>query len=436
MFTLFSDWIRWLSSAPADEIIWLHLPALLLDGPRYAFGSLLVWLIDLGRRLRRGWSNGALFRSADAANSYDYVPSVAIVLAGLNEGDTVAKTLASLWGSYPRLEIFVVDDGSRDGMSLRAREFARSHPGVKVFRRQRRGGKSSAMNLALGLTKAELIVNVDADSVLGPHAIWEIVQPFRDPTVAAAGGTVMVRNGSLNLCTWLQALEYRRGIFLGRMLTDRLEILGIVSGAFGAFRTRVMHQLHGWDVGPGEDGDLVLRMRRAGHRVVFVPQAECFTNAPTTWRALIQQRRRWEWAVITFECRKHLGLAKSWQAKFRWANLLMVADRLLFNVVLVYLFWAYLAWILWTLPPDLLLIALSNYALYLIFELVQTLITLYYSPYPLFDLKLAVAAPLMPFYYLLQRAVSGWAISEELWTRRSYRDNFVPQHVREQTWRW
>lgn len=54
----------------------------------------------------------------------EYSPSVCVILAGLNEADTIVSTLESVWGSYPRLEIVVVDDGLSNGMSELAHEFA------------------------------------------------------------------------------------------------------------------------------------------------------------------------------------------------------------------------------------------------------------------------------------------------------------------------
>jgi hypothetical protein len=82
------------------------------------------------------------------------------------------------------------------------------------------------------------------------------------------------------------------------------------------------------------------------------------------------------------------------------------------------------------------MIALSNYMLYVFLGVLQTIITIYYSPYPLYDLKLAAAVPIMPLYYMFQRAITCWAITEEFFTRRSFRDNFVPVRVRTRTWHW
>jgi len=204
------------------------------------------------------------------------------MIVGLNEGDTIAHALESVYGTYPKMELFVVDDGSTDDMAANAAEFAKTHPGVTVLSRKLRGGKSSAMNMPLPLIKSEVVVVIDSDSHLAPGAIWNIVQPFRDPKVGAVSGSVSARNPFVNLCTWLQAMEYRRSIFLGRILLARLDILGIVSGALGAFRKSALDKFGGWDVGPGEDGDLTIKFRKAGTHSTntssFVTFS-CFLNA-------------------------------------------------------------------------------------------------------------------------------------------------------------
>ncbi len=76
----------------------------------------------------------------------------------------------------------------------------------------------------------------------------------------------------------------------------------------------------GWDVGPGEDEDVVLRIRKLGYKIEFVPQADCFTDAPESWKVLTKQRRRWEWAVVTFESRKHIDMANPFNKHFSFSN--------------------------------------------------------------------------------------------------------------------
>jgi cellulose synthase/poly-beta-1,6-N-acetylglucosamine synthase-like glycosyltransferase len=288
----------------------------------------------------------------------------------------------------------------------------------------------------LPFTQAEIIVCVDTDSHLGPNAIWEIVQPLADPCVGAVSGTVSARNPFTNLATRLQALEYRRSIFIGRMFAARLGLLGIVSGAFGAFRRNAIDRVNGWDVGPGEDGDLVLRLRKAGFHIAAAPYAHCLTNLPTSWWRLAKQRRRWDWSVITFECRKHVDLPFLLSPNFKFSNFCLLAERLLFNVILLYAFWIYLIWLCCHPPGDLGKILWTYYVIYVAFEVVQLTVTCFYSPNRYQDLLLGLAAPLMPLYFVFLRAVSLVAVTEEILTRRSFRDNFVPEHVRQATWHW
>lgn len=427
---MFIDWIHWLSSNACDEWIGLLWPLLLLDAPRYACSALAMFLWD--------WIGDLVtaVRGNPTQADYDYCPSVCVVLAGLNEADTLGATLESVWGSYPRMETIVVDDGSQDGMAEVAHAFAKTHDGVTVLRKPCRGGKSSALNAALPFAKADVIVCIDTDSHLGPNAIWEIVQPLSDPKIGAVSGTVSARNPFANLATRLQALEYRRCIFVGRMVTSRVGCLGIVSGAFGAFRRSALDRVRGWDVGPGEDGDLVLRLRKAGFKIASAPYAECYTKLPTSWWRLAKQRRRWDWSVITFECRKHVDLSNLFGPNFRLGNLCLLAERWLFNVILLYVFWLYAIWLCFHAHQDLWKILLTYYVIYVGFEFLQLCVTCFYSNNALRDFRLGLVTLFMPLYYGFLRAVSVVAVTEEMFTRRSFRDNFVPEHVRRATWHW
>ena len=426
---MLTDWIHWLSSVPPSELILLLAPLIFLDVVRYSCGSLGGWLCDISLDLYQ-------FVCGEKSTSHQHCPSVCAIIACMNEADTIGHTLKSLWGSYPRLEIIVVDDGSHDGMAEVAQGFAREHDGVLVLRKPRRGGKSSALNFALPFTQADIIVGVDGDSHLVTDGIWEIVQPFADPKVGAVSGTVIARNPFTNLVTWLQALEFLRCIFLGRMFASKLGILSIVSGAFGAFRREAIQRVRGWDVGPGEDGDLVLRLRKGGYNIVFAPYAQCLTNLPRSWWQLIKQRRRWEWAVMTFECRKHIDMANIFSPNFRWSNFFLMVDRWLYNVVLLYAFWGYALWLSFHWHENMGNILLLYYLSYVALDVMQLGLILYYSNDRRRDAVIGLILPLMPFYHLMQRAVSLWAVTEEMLTRRSFQDSFVPEHVRQVTWHW
>ncbi|TWT72684.1 Poly-beta-1,6-N-acetyl-D-glucosamine synthase [Posidoniimonas polymericola] len=426
---MLTAWIQWLSSRTLGELLLIAWPLLCVDGLRYGLATVVMCLADAVRDVVDWLRDGP-------ASQEEFRPPICVVLAGLNEADTIGATLESVWGSYAPMEIIVVDDGSTDGMADVAKKFAQDHPGVMVIRKPQRGGKSSALNCALPFAKAPILVCVDTDSHVEPGAIERIVQPFRDPRVAAASGAVVARNANTSLLTRLQAAEYLRSVFVGRLLSSRLGVLSIVSGAFGAYRRSALERTGGWDVGPGEDGDLVLRLRKGGWQVRHVPLAQCLTNLPTKWRQLFKQRRRWEWAAVTFECRKHLDLANVRSPGFRLSNLAILAETWFFRILLTYLAAASMVVMAVCWPGWFVYALLTNYALCVLLELAQWMVVMFYTPKPARDAWALLCVPLMPAYFLFIKAASLVAYTEEFFWRRSYRDTFVPAHVSRRTWQW
>ena len=424
------DWLRWLSSLRLDELMAIVGGLLILDAPRYALSAVAVTFWEWGKLV---WPSS---RARAREPRFTYCPSVSVLLVGHNEADTVCATLASVWGTYPKLEIIVVDDGSSDGMSDVAQQFAQKHSGVRVFNRDSRSGKASALNTALHYATGEVVVPVDADSDLGPAAIWEIVQPLADSKVGAVSGAVLCRNPFVNLCTRLQAYEYLHAIFLGRMATAKLGILGIVSGAFGAFRREQLIRIMGWDVGHGEDSDLTLRLRKSGLDVAFAPYAQCFTNVPLKWRELFKQRRRWNRGVIRHKTRKHIDMAYFWSRSFRLSNFFHLLDAWVFRVGCLFAIWGFGLTLLVHPPSDLVRVLFALYLLYFAFQCVQVLPILFFSLDRRREARILLALPLSPFYQSFLRLARTCSILEEIFLRWSYRDNFYPKHVRDATWHW
>ncbi|MFP6763675.1 MAG: glycosyltransferase [Planctomycetaceae bacterium] len=428
---MFIDWIHWQSQLSWHEMALLLLGTLLVDCPRYTLARVLMFAWDFCRDCMR-W-----FLGTGDLVAYDYCPSVCVILAGYNEGRSVAAAIESLIGSYPRLEIIVVDDGSLDDMLDQARPYGAKYENVLVLSRIHRGGKSSAMNFALPYTRAEIVITVDCDSSLHPTALWECVQYFRDPEVGAVSGTVFARNSYASLCTWLQAYEYIHSIFIGRMVAERIGVLGITSGAFACLRREAVLRTFGWDVGPGEDLDLTLRIRKLGYKVRCAPYADCRTDLPVNWRALWKQRLRWEEAaVVRQHCRKHLDLADPRNAAFRWNNFLVSCEQILVNLVFGYLIVFYLIWLSVHWPQHLIFVALTFYLWSAFLELVHVLTLFYYSRNRLEHLVTCLIFPLAPIYQVFLIANRIVAYTREIIWRTSFRDNFVPQHVRDVTWKW
>ena len=401
------------------------------DAPRYAVTKILICLRDC---LAGAWS---WLRGRDAVAPFSHCPSVCAIIAGYNEADTIRSTLASVWGSYPKLEIIVVDDGSKDAMAANARRFAADHAGIQVLSRPERGGKSSAMNFALRYTQSEVVVVIDADSELGPSAIWEIVQPMKDASVGAVAGSIVVRNPFASLATWFQAYEYVSTIFVGRMTSALLNILGIVSGAFGAFRRDALDNVLGWDVGPPEDLDLTLALRKAGYNVAFRYVFALLYGGSGVFLDLVQAKAPLgAAAAIRNHFRKHLDMAFPWAANFRLSNLLVLLESWFFSVFCVYGIFAWFIWFLIYLPEDWWQILLTLYLCYLVFEVITVLTNLFYTTHFRKDLVLGLIFFLVPLYQCVLLIVRLIATTEEIFFRTSFADNYVPEKVRRATWHW
>ena len=60
------------------------------------------------------------------------------------------------------------------------------------------------------------------------------------------------------------------------------------------YRREVFLRQGGLDVGPGEDLEFSLRLRRLGYAIRFAPEAWAETDGPTTAVSLLRQRARWD----------------------------------------------------------------------------------------------------------------------------------------------
>ncbi len=154
------------------------------------------------------------------------------------------------------------------------------------------------------MATGEVAVTLDADTRLAPGALAALAALFaRDPLVVSAGGFVYVRNATGRDGSWItryQFWEYLKN-FMWRIGLVHLGVCLQVSGAFGAFRTRVLRDELGGFSGASlvEDYEVIYRlherMRRAGrrYRVAVVPDAVAFTDGPETVPAFLHQRTRW-----------------------------------------------------------------------------------------------------------------------------------------------
>jgi GT2 family glycosyltransferase len=222
---------------------------------------------------------------------------VTVVVPAYNEATGIADVLRSIVDSlWPHgLEVIVVDDGSTDGTGRIVERLAL--PGVRLLRRAN-GGKPAALDSGLAVTRTEVVVMVDGDTVFQPDTVARLVAPFADARVGAASGNVKVGNRRSLLGRW-QHIEYVMGFNLDRRLLASLGAIVTVPGAVGAFRTTALHAIGGVsDDTIAEDTDLTIAIQRAGWRVTYQDDAIAWTEAPSTVGDLWRQRYRWCYGTL------------------------------------------------------------------------------------------------------------------------------------------
>ena len=227
-----------------------------------------------------------------------YWPSVAVLVPAYDEEKVICKTIKSVLNSSRKdFEVIVIDDGSHDATAKVARQTFSGDPRVKVFAKPN-GGKASAANFGLRQTDAEVVVCIDADTVLSNDAIPLLVRHFADAKVGAVAGTAVVGN-QINLLTRFQAIEYCIGQYLDRRAFASFNAIGVVPGAIGAWRREALLAAGGYSSDTlAEDADATFAIVNAGWRVVNELRAEARTEAPEKVRAFLKQRHRWMFGTL------------------------------------------------------------------------------------------------------------------------------------------
>lgn len=235
-----------------------------------------------------------------------YRGPVTVLVPAFNEGKVIKRTVTGILASdYPELRVLVIDDGSTDDTAAIVRHLAESNPRVSVLTKTN-GGKARALNVGFEKAATDIVVVLDADTIVLPTTISNLVAPFADPVVTAVCGNVQVGN-IRNLLTAMQDVEYVTCQNYDRRAFDALNCIGVVPGATGAWRRQAVLDAGGYSHHTlTEDADLTIQVLRQGGRIVYAPEAKSVTEVPETIKALYKQRFRW--AFGTFQTLwKHKG---------------------------------------------------------------------------------------------------------------------------------
>jgi biofilm PGA synthesis N-glycosyltransferase PgaC len=310
------------------------------------FISYLILMIFSAVALRR-YQRKNSYVDYNSIVTSSLAPSVTVIAPAYNESATIvdnSRALLSLY--YNNLDVVIVNDGSTDNsMEKMISEYelekvnyyfdyrlpcerirgiykSRNHSFKKLTVIDKvNGGKADALNAGLNVSRNDLVVSIDADTVLEPDALIKLVKPFleaKDKRVIGVGAVVRVANScdisggfvrKVNLpkkfLPRAQALEYTRAFLIGRMAWSELDGLLLISGALGMFDRDILITAGGYSIRTvGEDMEMVVRIRRymadrgLDYNVVYIPDPLCWTEVPSSVKVLARQRSRWTRGTI------------------------------------------------------------------------------------------------------------------------------------------
>ncbi len=299
-------------------LLWLCLFARAFGGGGiFAWSTGVVYVFyDTALLLFVVWQTRALLRPAERLAPGTPRPSIGVIVAAHNEAAILPRTLAALRAQSDSPDIILIaDDGSFDATDAVLARFgltapprgglssvSETHPGLRWLRLPH-GGKARALNAAIEAIETDIVVTVDADTLLRPGAIAAMRAAFAaDPTLVCATGILAPScEGGIgaHVFQWFQTYEYIRN-FLSRFAWARLHALLLISGAFAGYRRTALLEVGGFDADClVEDYELTHRLlRHAALRgrdwtSFVVGGAVATTDAPGTPGAFLRQRRRW-----------------------------------------------------------------------------------------------------------------------------------------------
>lgn len=372
--------------------------------PEQAIGILLIPIIlDMPRTI--GKSLFLLFDSLYIKIVKKSIQSpellVSVIVPAHNEEQVIERSIQSLLEQrYDKKEIIVVDDGSTDGTYHIANEFALKGLIKLIHRDSSSGKKATALNHGIIFAQGDIIVTIDADTVLEPMSLQKLVEPFSDPKVGAVAGNVRVLNQA-NLLSKLEAYEYMLSMEMGRRFQAISKMLMIIPGATGAFRLNLVKSIGLYDTDTiTEDFDITTKIHKTGMSVKFASDAIGWTTVPDTWEKWLKQRIRWTTGQLQ-TLTKHKNLF--FEPRFGRIGLLAAPDMVLIDIIMLF---ARTIWLI-MLPIFYFQILIPLFSLTLIFylfsEFVIVLTAAILSPRK-HDL---VYLPLIPIVVLFYRPLYG-----------------------------
>lgn len=259
------------------------------------------------------------------------LPMISCIIAVYNEEFAIKKCINSLLNStYENKEIIVVNDCSTD----KTREILEEYKNiVTIINLSKNVGKKKAIAEGMKISKGDIFVFTDSDTVLEPNAIERSIEIFRHyPNVGAVSGHVRVLNANENILTEIQDSWYETQFSIKKATESVYGSVSCVSGPLAFFRKEAIwnyipawindtflgsefrfatdRQLTGYVLGSKYIGENLkkkyidspfvkdVNYKTNNWNIVYCRSAVAYTIVPNNFNKLIKQNTRWKKSFI------------------------------------------------------------------------------------------------------------------------------------------
>lgn len=295
--------------------------------------------------------------------------NISILIPAYNEEEVVENCLKSMLAlEYDNYEAIFINDGSSDNTlellikildaelstakaqgniiyaPVRSVYQSRKYPNVLIIDKVN-GGKADSLNAGIAFALGDIVITLDADSVLKSDSLLYVNEAFQDENVIAAGGMIHVGQmfddkGNIQFkgkgLLKYQLSDYLNSFYLRKTSQASLNVLSVVSGAFGAFRRQMLFDINGYKKTLGEDMEITLNIQKCiksiypNSKLVFMPNAVCYTEVPENFRDSFKQKNRWQKGFIDCVLKYKFNFFRKFSAKF---SIFLLWDSLMHGLV-------------------------------------------------------------------------------------------------------
>jgi cellulose synthase/poly-beta-1,6-N-acetylglucosamine synthase-like glycosyltransferase len=286
-----------------------HVLELLFVSYFAALNTAYTLLLALGSGQVSDWVRRRPMRDFRGVSNSPLSLPVTILVPAYNEAPIIVHSIRALLASrYREFQVMVVNDGSTDGTLAALME---AFGLVPVERVPRARLESAAVRAIYASSHDKRLLVIDKDNGGKADALNCGIRYAAFPLFCAfngsriVGGRIHQARTPRSMLVNIQIVEYLRAFLAGRAGWSRLNMLLIISGAFGLFRRDVVVEAGGYDTTTiGEDAELIVRLHRhcreqgRRYKITFVADPICWTEAPADRATLARQRDRWQRGLL------------------------------------------------------------------------------------------------------------------------------------------